>query len=62
MLSTCLLSKNVMIKIFRTITLPVVLYEGAEENIWAQDGGSDVECRRLHNEEFHNLYTSPNKY
>jgi hypothetical protein len=48
LLSSSLLSKNVNIKIYRTIILPVVLYgceswsltlrEGAEEGIWAQEG------------------------
>jgi hypothetical protein len=58
-------------ELFRTLILPFVLYgcevlsltlseegvseQGAEENIWTYEGG----WRRLHNEELHNLYTSP---
>jgi hypothetical protein len=32
--------------------------QGAEENVWTQERGSGR--RRLHNEELHNLYASPN--
>ena len=64
-----LLSKNLKLKIYRTIILPVVLY-GCEtwsltlreerklrvfENMVLRTGGS----RRLHNEELNDLYSSP---
>jgi hypothetical protein len=59
----------VKIRIYKTIILPVVLYgcetwsltvreehklRVFEENIWTKDG-----WRKLHNEELHNLYSSP---
>jgi hypothetical protein len=79
-LSSCLLSRNVKVKIYKTIILPVVLH-GCET--WSlllrekhrprvsenrvlmiifgpkKDEGT-VEWRKLHNEELHILYSSPN--
>jgi len=80
LLSSRLLSKNVKIKIYRTIILPVVLY-GCEtwsltlreerklrvfENMVLRrifgPTSEEVtgECRRLHNEELNDLFSSPN--
>jgi len=79
-LSSRLLSKNLKVKIYRTIILPVVLY-GCE--IWSltlrevsklrvfenrvlrrifgpRRDKVTGECRRLHNEELNDLYSSPN--
>jgi hypothetical protein len=79
LLSSHLLSKNVKVRIYKTIILPVVLY-GCEtwsltvreehklrmfENrelrrIFGPKGDGMTEgCRKLHNEELHNLYSSP---
>jgi hypothetical protein len=70
LLSYCLLSKNVIIRIHKTIILLVVLY-GCEtwsltlmeehrlmvfENRYEVMGG----CRQLHNGELRDLYSSPN--
>jgi hypothetical protein len=33
--------------------------QGAEENIWTEEGWSHGGRRKLHNEELHNLYSSP---
>jgi hypothetical protein len=79
-LSSHLLSKNVRIKIYKTIILPVVLYVGEAWSLTLREehrlrvienrvlrrmfgpkrdkkvGG----WRKLHNEELHNLYSSPN--
>jgi hypothetical protein len=68
-----------MIKIYKTIILPVVLYgcetwslilreehrlkclrTGAEENILTKREEVARGWRKLHNEEFHKLYASPN--
>jgi len=78
--SSSLLSKNLKIKIYRTIILPVVLY-GCEtwsltlrerrrlrvfENrvlrsiFGPKRDEATGECRKLHNEELKNLYSSPN--
>jgi hypothetical protein len=78
-LSSRLLSKNVKVRIYKTIILPVVLYEcetwsltvREEHKLWVFEnrvlrrifgrkrarvtGG----WRKLHNEELHNLYSSP---
>jgi len=74
-----LLSKNLKIKIYRTIIFPVVLY-GCEtwsltlreerklrvfENMVLRIFGPmrdevKEECRRLHNEELNDLYSTPN--
>ena len=79
LLSSRLLSKNLKIKIYKTIIMPVVLY-GCEiwsltlreecrlrvfENrilrrIFGSKRNENWECRRLHNEELHSLYRSPN--
>jgi len=79
-LSSCLLSKNVKIKIYKSIILPVVLY-GCEawsvtlreehqlslfetrvlRKIFGPKREEVLEgCRRLHNEDLHNLCASPN--
>jgi len=79
-MSSSLLPKNIKIKIYRTIILPVVLH-GREtwsltlkekrrlrvfENrvlrsiLWPKRYEVMGECRKLHNEEFNNLYSSPN--
>jgi hypothetical protein len=79
-LSSRLLSRNVKVKIYKTIILPVVLY-GCEtwsltlreehrlrvfENrvVWRILGQKRDEVtgewRRLHSEELHTLYSSPN--
>jgi hypothetical protein len=77
-LSSRLKSKNLKIKIYKTVILPVVLY-GCEtwsltfreehrlrvfENrvlrrIFGPKREEDGSCRKLHNDEFHNLYSSP---
>jgi hypothetical protein len=77
---TCLLSKNLEIKIYKTIILPVVLYgyetlfltlreeyrlRVYEKRALKRICGPKTEevaggWRRLHSEELHNLYTSPN--
>ena len=79
LLSSNLLSKNIKIKIYRTIILPVILY-GCEtwsltlkEERWQSVLWNGVlrifepkkdelteEWRKLHNEELHDLYCSPN--
>jgi hypothetical protein len=79
-LSSHLLSRNVKVKIYKTIILPVVLYRCEtwsltlrEENrlrvfenrvLWRIFGpnGDEVtgDRRKLHNEELHILYSSPN--
>ena len=79
LLSSRLLSKNFIIKIYKTIILPVGLY-GCEtwfftlkkkrrlrlfENrilrrIFGPKRDENREWRRLHNEELHSLYHSPN--
>jgi hypothetical protein len=75
-----LLSRNVKVKIYKTIILPVVLYGcetwslalreehrlGVFENrvlrriCGPKRDEVTGELRKLHNEELHNLYTSPN--
>jgi hypothetical protein len=79
LLSSRLLSKNVKVRIYRTIILPVVLY-GCET--WSLTVREEHKLRvfeyrvlrifgpkrdrvtggwrKLHNEELHNLYSSPN--
>jgi hypothetical protein len=78
-LSSRLISKNLKIQIYKTVTLPVVLYEcetwslilrkeyrlRAFENsvLWRIFGPKREEDgwgRKLHNDELHNLYSSPN--
>jgi hypothetical protein len=78
-LSSRLLSRNVKVKIYKTIILPVVLYgcetwsltlrEEHRLRVFANrvlrrifgPKGDEVtgEWRKLQNEEFHNLYSSP---
>ena len=73
-MSSSLLSKNLKIKIYRTIILSVVIY-GCEswsltlkeerrlrllENIWAYRDEVTAEWRKLHNEEINDLYCSTN--
>jgi hypothetical protein len=81
LLSSCLLSRNLKVKIHKTIMLPVVLY-GCEtwsltlreehklrvfENrvlrriLGPKRDEVTGEWRKLHNEELHNLYSSPDK-
>jgi GH43 family beta-xylosidase len=36
------------------------LKTGAEENIWTQEAEGTGGWRKLHNEELHNLYSTPN--
>jgi hypothetical protein len=80
LLPSGLLSKNVKVKIHKTVVLPIVLY-GCETWSLALSGEYTLrvfenrvlrklfgpkrdeitgECRKLHNEELHNLYSSPN--
>jgi hypothetical protein len=33
--------------------------QGAEENVWSEGGEVTGDWRKLHNEELHNLYSSP---
>jgi hypothetical protein len=78
-LSTHLQTRNVQVRIYKTIILPVVLYGcetwsltlREEHRLWVFEnrvlrrifGPKKDEvtgkCRKLHNEEFHNLYSSP---
>jgi hypothetical protein len=71
--------KNLKIKIYKTVILPVVLY-GCEtwsltlreehrlrvsekrelRRIFGPKREEDGPCRKLHNDELHNLYSSPN--
>jgi hypothetical protein len=72
LLSSSLLSKNIKIKIYRTIILPVVLYgrkslsltlreESRLRRIFGPKGDQLTgEWRRLHNKELYALYSSPN--
>jgi hypothetical protein len=65
-----LLSKNLKIKMYRTIILPVVLYgcetwsltlkEERRLRVFENRDMVTGECRKLHNEELHDLYSSPN--
>jgi hypothetical protein len=79
LLSSCLISKNLKIKIYKIVILPVVLY-GCEtwsltlreehklrvfENrvlrkIFGPKREEDGSWRKLHNDEFNSLYSSPN--
>jgi hypothetical protein len=78
-LSSCLTSKNLKIKIYKTVILPFVLY-GCEtwsltlgeehklrvfENrvlrkIFGPKREEDESWRKMHNDELHDLYSSPN--
>jgi hypothetical protein len=76
LLSSRLLSKNIKIRIYKTIILPVVLYgcetwsvtirEELENRLLKRIFGRKIDevtggWRKLHNEELHNLHSSPNK-
>jgi hypothetical protein len=76
---SCLISKNVKIKIYKTVILPIVLY-GCEtwsltlgeehrlrvfdnrllRRIFGPEREEDGSWRKLHNDELHSLYSSPN--
>jgi hypothetical protein len=78
-LSSCLISKNLKIKTYKTVILPLVLY-GCEtwsltlgeehrlrvfENrvlrrIFEPKREEDRSWKRMHNDELHSLYSSPN--
>ena len=80
LLSSRLLSKNLKIKIYRNIILPVVLYGCETRSLTLREERKLMvfenmvlrrifgpkrdevtgECRRLHNEELNDLYSSPN--
>jgi hypothetical protein len=79
LLSSRLISKNLKIKIYKTVILPVVLYgcetwsltlgeehrlRGFENRVLRKIFGpkrdEDGTWRKLHNDELHNLYSSPN--
>ena len=78
LLSSRFLSKNLKIKIYKTIIWPVVLYgceawsltlreehrirvfENIPRRIFGPKRDENGEWRRLHNEELHSLYRSPN--
>jgi hypothetical protein len=60
LLSSCLLLKNVKVRIYKTIILPVVLYGCETWSLTLRErhkltGG----WRKLHNEKLHNVYSSP---
>jgi hypothetical protein len=77
-LSSHLISKNLKIKIYKTVILPVMLYgcetwsftsreehrlrvfENRVLKIFGPKREEDVSRRKLHNDELHNLYSSPN--
>jgi hypothetical protein len=78
-LSSRLISKNIKIKIYKTVILPVVLYgcetwsltlreehrlRVFENSVWRKIFGpkreEDGSWRKLHNDELHSLYSSPN--
>jgi hypothetical protein len=79
LLSSRLLSKNVKVRIYKTIILPVVLYECETSSLRVREehklrvfengvlrrifgpkrDGVTGGWRKLHNEELHNLYSSP---
>jgi hypothetical protein len=77
-LSSRLISKNLKIKIYETVILPVVLYgcetwsltlreehrlrvfENRMLRIFGPKREEDGSCRKLHNDELHSLYFSPN--
>jgi hypothetical protein len=77
-LSSRLISKNLKIKIYKTVILPVVLYgfetwsptlgeehrlrvfENSVLRIFGPEREEDGSWRKLHNDELHDLYSSPN--
>jgi hypothetical protein len=78
LLSSRLISKNLKIKIYKTVILPIALYgcetwsftlreedrlKGFENRvlrIFGPEREEDGSWRKLHNDEFHCLYSSPN--
>jgi hypothetical protein len=79
LLFSCLISKNLKIKIYKTVILPVVLHgcktwsltlgeehrlRGFESRVLRKIFGpkreEDGSWRKLHNDELHSLYSSPN--
>jgi hypothetical protein len=79
LLSSCLISKNLKIKIYKIVILPVMLYGcktwsltlGEEHRLRVSENRvlrkifgpkreEDGSWRKLHNDELHNLYSSPN--
>jgi hypothetical protein len=76
-LSSLLISKNLKIKVYKTVILPVVLY-GCEtwsltlreelrlfknrvlRMIFGPKRDEEESWRKLHNDELHSLYSSPN--
>jgi hypothetical protein len=78
-LPSCLISKNLKIKIYKTVILPVVLYgcktwsltlreehalrvfeNRVLRRIFGRKREEDGSWRKLHNDELHSLYSSPN--
>jgi hypothetical protein len=74
-LSSRLISKNLKVKIYKTVILPVVLYgcktwsltlreehrlSVFENRIFGPKSDEDRSRRKLHNDELHILYSSPN--
>jgi hypothetical protein len=68
-LSSHLLSKTIKNRLYRTIILPVILY-GCKTwsltlRVLRKSGARKDEvtgdCRKLHNEELHNLHSSPSR-
>jgi hypothetical protein len=59
LLSSRLLSKNIKIRIYRTIILPVVLYGCETWSLTLREDKVTGGWRKLHTEELHNLYSSP---
>jgi hypothetical protein len=66
--TSCLLSKNINIRIYKPIIFPLVLYgcrtwifeNRVLRRIFGPKRDEVAEgCRKLHNEELHNLYPSP---
>jgi hypothetical protein len=76
LLSSCLLSTNIKIRIYKTVILPVVMYGWETWSLTLREehrlrllrkifGPKGDEMtggwRKLHNEELHNLYSSPSR-
>jgi hypothetical protein len=59
-LSSCFISKNLKIKIYKTVILPVVLYGCRLRRIFGPKREEDGSWRKLHDDELHDLYSSPN--
>jgi hypothetical protein len=57
-LSSCLISKNIKIKINKTLILPVVLYGCKTWSLTLRE--EDRSWRKLHNDKLHSLYSSSN--